>query len=234
MQMLMPSHAKRVQPYRDPQIGLFHRFQVESQIDAIHSPIVQLRSGGYVVINQTEALVAIDVNSGPLDARAQHRGDRAPHQPRSGRGDRPAAPAARPRRADRHRLHRHGGAPQPGGGRAAAQGGAEERPRPHPGRPDQRVRPAGDVAAAAAPVAGRDLDPALSALRRHRLHPLDRIDGALRAALDRGGGHAAALGRDLRLCADHGGALHPQPEARLAGPARGALRIRSWWRATMR
>jgi len=64
MKMLMPSHAKRVQPYRDTQIGLFHRFQVESQIDAIHSPIVQLRSGGYVVINQTEALVAIDVNSG--------------------------------------------------------------------------------------------------------------------------------------------------------------------------
>jgi ribonuclease E len=64
MKMLMPSHAKRVQPYRDTQIGLLHRFQVESQIDAIHSPIVQLRSGGYVVINQTEALVAIDVNSG--------------------------------------------------------------------------------------------------------------------------------------------------------------------------
>ena len=64
MKMLMPSHAKRVQPYRDSQIGLFHRFQVESPIDAIHSPIVQLRSGGYVVINQTEALVAIDVNSG--------------------------------------------------------------------------------------------------------------------------------------------------------------------------
>jgi ribonuclease E len=64
MKMLMPSHARRVQPYRDPQIGLLHRFQVESQIDAIHSPVVQLRSGGYVVINQTEALVAIDVNSG--------------------------------------------------------------------------------------------------------------------------------------------------------------------------
>src|SRR5947208_465253 len=64
MKMLMPSHAKRVQPYREAQIGLFHRFQVENQIDAIHSPIVQLRSGGYVVINQTEALVAIDVNSG--------------------------------------------------------------------------------------------------------------------------------------------------------------------------
>jgi ribonuclease E len=64
MKMLMPSHARRVQSYRDTQIGLLHRFQVESQIDAIHSPVVQLRSGGYVVINQTEALVAIDVNSG--------------------------------------------------------------------------------------------------------------------------------------------------------------------------
>src|SRR4051794_38032215 len=64
MRTLMPSHAKRVQPYRDPQVSLFHRFQVESQIDAIHSPVAQLRSGGYVVINQTEALVAIDVNSG--------------------------------------------------------------------------------------------------------------------------------------------------------------------------
>src|SRR5216683_1613991 len=64
MRTLMPSHAKRVQPYRDPQIGLFHRSQIESQIDAIHSPVGQLRSGGYIVINQTEALVAIDVNSG--------------------------------------------------------------------------------------------------------------------------------------------------------------------------
>src|SRR5205823_2189485 len=64
MRTLMPSHAKRVQPYRDPQIGLLHRFQVESQIDAIHSPVAQLRSGGYVVINQTEARVSIDVNSG--------------------------------------------------------------------------------------------------------------------------------------------------------------------------
>ncbi len=64
MKMLMPSHAKRVKPYRDPSVPLFHRFQVETQIDAIHSPVVQLRSGGYIVINPTEALVAIDVNSG--------------------------------------------------------------------------------------------------------------------------------------------------------------------------
>jgi ribonuclease E len=64
MRMLMPSHAKHVHLYRDPTVPLFQRYQVESQIDAIHSPVVQLKSGGYIVINQAEALVAIDVNSG--------------------------------------------------------------------------------------------------------------------------------------------------------------------------
>ncbi len=64
MRMLMPSHAKRVQLYKDDSIPLFQRYQIESQIEAIHSPVVQLRSGGYIVINPTEALVAIDVNSG--------------------------------------------------------------------------------------------------------------------------------------------------------------------------
>jgi ribonuclease E len=64
MRTLMPSHAKRVQLYKDDASHLFHRFQVESQLDAIHNPVVNLRSGGYIVINSTEALVAIDVNSG--------------------------------------------------------------------------------------------------------------------------------------------------------------------------
>ncbi|WP_366657285.1 Rne/Rng family ribonuclease [Fodinicurvata sp. EGI_FJ10296] len=64
MKMLMPSHARRVKPYRDGHIPLFQRYAVESQIDAMHSPTVALKSGGYVVINPTEALVAIDVNSG--------------------------------------------------------------------------------------------------------------------------------------------------------------------------
>jgi ribonuclease E len=64
MRMMMPSHAKRVQPYRDDAIPLFHRYQVESLLEAMHSPVVQLKSGGYIVIDQTEALVAIDVNSG--------------------------------------------------------------------------------------------------------------------------------------------------------------------------
>jgi ribonuclease E len=64
MRMLTPSHAKRVQQYKDPTMPLFTRYQIESQLDAIHNPAVQLKSGGYIVINQTEALVAIDVNSG--------------------------------------------------------------------------------------------------------------------------------------------------------------------------
>jgi ribonuclease E len=61
--MLMPSHAKNVKSYNDPQ-PLFTRYGIETQLDAMFQPTVQLRSGGYIVINQTEALVAIDVNSG--------------------------------------------------------------------------------------------------------------------------------------------------------------------------
>ena len=63
MRMLMPSHAKNVKPYKDTQ-PVFTRYGIESQLDAMFTPTVQLRSGGYIVINQTEALVAIDVNSG--------------------------------------------------------------------------------------------------------------------------------------------------------------------------
>jgi ribonuclease E len=63
MRMLMPSHAKNVKPYRDT-LPVFSRFGVEHQLDAMFSPVVQLKSGGYIVINPTEALVSIDVNSG--------------------------------------------------------------------------------------------------------------------------------------------------------------------------
>jgi len=63
MRMLMPSHANKVRLHRDA-VPLFARHHVDQQLDAMHSPVVQLRSGGYIVINQTEALVAIDVNSG--------------------------------------------------------------------------------------------------------------------------------------------------------------------------
>ncbi len=63
MRMLMPSHAKNVKPYKDSQ-PIFARSGIEAQLDGMFSPQVTLRSGGYMVINQTEALVSIDVNSG--------------------------------------------------------------------------------------------------------------------------------------------------------------------------
>ncbi|HCS23219.1 MAG TPA: ribonuclease, partial [Rhodospirillaceae bacterium] len=64
MRTLMPSHADRVHEYKNGDVPLFFRYQVEGQIDEIHNPTVHLRSGGYIVINPTEALVSIDVNSG--------------------------------------------------------------------------------------------------------------------------------------------------------------------------
>ncbi|MBM3545697.1 MAG: Rne/Rng family ribonuclease [Alphaproteobacteria bacterium] len=77
MKMLMPSHAKRVQRYKaDDGLPLFQKSQVESQLDAMHSPMVPLKSGGSIVINQTEALVAIDVNSGRA-TRERHIEDTA-------------------------------------------------------------------------------------------------------------------------------------------------------------
>ena len=75
MKMLMPTHTRAVKLYRDGQ-PLFSRMGVESQLDAMFSPTVQLRSGGYIVINQTEALVSIDVNSG-RSTREHHIEDTA-------------------------------------------------------------------------------------------------------------------------------------------------------------
>jgi ribonuclease E len=63
MKLLMPSHVRRIQAYSDP-VPLFQRFGVEDQLSQMYQPLVQLRSGGYLVINPTEALVSIDINSG--------------------------------------------------------------------------------------------------------------------------------------------------------------------------
>lgn len=75
MKMLQPSHVKNVKLYQESQ-PLFVRYGVESQLDAMFSPVVQLKSGGYIVINPTEALVAIDVNSG-RSTREHHIEDTA-------------------------------------------------------------------------------------------------------------------------------------------------------------
>jgi ribonuclease E len=63
MKLLMPSHVRRVQQFAEP-TPLFQRFGVEDQLNAMYQPVVQLKSGGYLVINPTEALVSIDINSG--------------------------------------------------------------------------------------------------------------------------------------------------------------------------
>ncbi len=64
MKMMIPSHVKKVKRYDDKAVPLFNRFQVEGQINEIGEPTVRLKSGGYLVINPTEALISVDVNSG--------------------------------------------------------------------------------------------------------------------------------------------------------------------------
>ena len=64
MKALMPSHAKKVQQYNDDKIPLFQKYKLDAQLSDIFKPRVTLKSGGYLIIDQTEALVAIDVNSG--------------------------------------------------------------------------------------------------------------------------------------------------------------------------
>ncbi len=224
MRMLMPSHAKRVQPYRDPQIGLFHRFQVESQIDAIHSPIVQLRSGGYVVINQTEALVAIDVNSG-RSTRERNIEETAL------RTNLEAAEeiARQLRLRDLAGLividfidmeeHRNQSAVE----RRLKEALKNDRARIQVGRISpfgllemsrQRLRPS-LVEASTQPCPHCGGTGFIRSTESTALYVLRSIEEE---------GMRAALRRDLRSCSDHGRALHPQPEARLAGADRGALR----------
>ena len=64
MKAVMPSHAKKVQQYVDDKLHLFQRYNLDAQLQDIFNPKVTLKSGGYIIIDQTEALVAVDVNSG--------------------------------------------------------------------------------------------------------------------------------------------------------------------------
>ena len=222
MRMLMPSHAKNVKSYKDTQ-PVFTRYGIESQLDAMFTSTVQLRSGGYIVLNQTEALVAIDVNSGRA-TREHHIEDTAlKTNRRGGRGDRPAAPPARSRGSHRDRLHRHGREPQQPHGRAAAEGGAEERPRAHPGRPHLAFRPDGDVAPAHPLERAGKLDREVRALRRHRPRALGLVGDAAPPA--HAGGDAAE-GRDAqpdRAHAHRSRALRAQPQARASARSRKPL-----------
>ena len=74
MRMLLPNQVERVRQYTS-RLPLFHAHKVEGQLDQVHSPTVQLRSGGYIVINQTEALVAIDINTGKFVGKSNRLED---------------------------------------------------------------------------------------------------------------------------------------------------------------
>ena len=222
MRMLMPSHAKNVKLYHDSQ-PIYTRYGIESQLDAMFSPTVQLRSGGYIVLNQTEALVSIDVNSG-RSTREHHIEDTALKT-----NCEAAEEVARQlrlrdlaglividfidmdeKRNNRTVERRH-------------EGRAAQRPRPHPGRPHLAFRPAGNVAPAHPHLGAGKLDREVPALRRHRPCALGVFGRAAASALDRGD---AAEGPDAQSDRAHPArdrALCAQPQARASARPRGAL-----------
>ena len=167
MTMLMPSRARLVKQYKE-ETPLFFAYKVEDQLDAMHSPTVQLPSGGSIVIHTTEALTAIDVNSG-RSTRERHIDETAV------KTNLEAADEV----ARQLRLRDLAGlividfidmarGPPPAGGREAAARCAEGRPRAHPDGQDQPVRPDGAVAPAAAGEPAGAVEPGLPALRRAR------------------------------------------------------------------
>ncbi len=124
MRMIMPSHAKQVIRY-DEAMPLFARFQVESYLGGMFNPVVQLKSGGYIVIGVTEALVAIDVNSGRATKEGSIEETALKTNSEAAEEIARQLRSARPRRSDRDRLHRHGRAQEQRDGREAHQGQAE-------------------------------------------------------------------------------------------------------------
>ena len=222
MRMLMPSHAKNVKPYRD-NLPIFGRFGIESQLDAMFQPVVQLRSGGYIVHQPGRGAGRHRRQFGPRHPRAPYRGHRAQDQSRGRRGDRPAAAPARSRRADRHRLHRHGREAQQPHGRAAVEGGPQARPRAHPGRAHLAFRPPGDVAPAHPLERAGKLDREMPALRRHRPCALGLLGRAAAPARDRGNAAQGRHPQSHRAHPHRDRALSAQPQARPSARARGAL-----------
>ena len=202
-----------VQPYREPQ-PLFAKFGVEAQLDAMFSNAVTLKSGGYLVINPTEALVSIDVNSG-RSTREHNIEDTALKTNLE----------ASEEIARQLRLRDLAGLividfidmEEKRNNRAVEKKLNEclknDRARIQVGRISpfgllemsrQRIRTG---------VLEILLDP-LPALRRHRLRALDAVGGAAGAALDRGNPHQERQLQPRRPHADGGGVLHPEPEAR--------------------
>ncbi len=146
---VMPGNVSRVKLYKDD-VPLFSRFQIEHQIETAYARQVALPSGGAIVIDHTEALVSIDVNS----ARATKAGDI--ETTAFNTNLEAAEETARQLRLrdsgwpDRHRFHRHGEREEPARGRKPAARRAEVRSRPGATRQDFAFRPDGTVAPAPA------------------------------------------------------------------------------------
>ena len=169
-----PKLAPRVELYEGAE-PLFDRFGVEREIESALKSRVHLSSGGSVVIHQTEALVAIDVNTGKfVGSDALEETVFATNLEAVGR-DRPADPPARPGRHPRRGLHRHGGSRAPPRGRRGVPEGAGQGPRAHAPRPDLGVRAGRADPPALARQPREDPDPPLPLLRRQR----PREDGPL-------------------------------------------------------
>ena len=130
VERIMPSLLPRVKLYTK-EYPIFEEYGVQAEIDKALRSKVWLKSGGYLVINQTEALVAIDVNTGRYVGKKSQRparGHDRQDQPRGGQGDRPPDPAARSRRHHRARPHRHGREEEPPEGLPGGREGAAEGP----------------------------------------------------------------------------------------------------------
>ncbi len=187
MQLLMPTHAAKVVEYTDA-VPLFQRFGVEAALAGMYQPVVQLKSGGYIVINPTEALVSIDVNSGR--STREHGIEETAYKTNLEAADEIGRQL---------RLRDMAGLVvidfidmEVGGNNRRVEKAMKEamkqRPRAHRDRPDQLVRADGDEPPAAAHRRPRSLDPRLPDVRRLGLCPLGRIGGARRAARARSRG----------------------------------------------
>ena len=228
MKLLMPSHVRRVKLHSET-TPLFQRSGVEDQLCAMYQPIVQLKSGGYLVINPTEALVSIDINSGR--STREHNIEQTAYNTNL----EAAQEIARQLRLrdmagliviDFIDMEQNEPCPE---GREGDEGGAEERSRAHPGRPDLQLRPDGDEPPAASHRRARSLDQALPALRRHRPDAHRRLGRPVGAADHRGrggarprrAGSASARARKRRsMCSTRSAASLPTSSSATASRSR--------------
>ena len=166
MQQVMPQTLRKLKHYKDD-IPLFNRFQIESQIEGAYERNVRLPSGGSIVVDQTEALTAVDVNSSRATKGSDIENTAFQTNLEAVGSGSPTAPA-RPGRPGGDRLHRHGLQQAPARGREPPGQRAEVRPCPRAGLPHLALRPAGNEPPAPAPEPGRIQPDRLPALRRPR------------------------------------------------------------------